>query len=177
MTYEKNLLPIGRVVKPHGVKGRVKAEYFGEDPHRFSSYHQIFIEDEKGGLEPYEILEVIPQPSRLILRLKGIEKIEEAESLIGKEILIEKKALPELEVGEYYWVDILGMKVETQEGKQIGKVKEIFSTRAHDVYVVEGKRGEIFLPAIAEVIQSIDLKGGVMKVARMEGFGEDEDEI
>jgi 16S rRNA processing protein RimM len=177
MTYEKNLLPIGRVVKPHGVKGKVKAEYFGEDLHRFSFYHQIFIEDEKGGLKPYEILEVIPQPPRLILRLKGIEKIEEAESLIGKEILIEKKALPELEVGEYYWVDILGMKVETQEGKQIGNVKEIFSTGAHDVYVVEGKRGEIFLPATAEVIQSIDLKGGVMKVARTEGFGEDEDEV
>jgi 16S rRNA processing protein RimM len=177
MTYEKNLLPIGRVVKSHGVKGKVKAEYFGEDLYRFSSYHQIFIEDEKGELEPYEILEVIPQPPRLILRLKGIEKIEEAESLIGKEILIEKKALPELEVGDYYWVDILGMKVETREGKKIGKVKEIFSTGAHDVYVVEGKRGEIFLPAIAEVIQSIDLKGGVMKVARMEGIWEDEDEI
>jgi len=177
MTYEKNLLPIGRVVKPHGVKGKVKAEYFGEDPHRFSSYHQIFIEDEKGGLEPYEILEVIPQPPRLILRLKGIEKIEEIEPLIGKKILIEKEALPELEEGEYYWADLLGITVETWEGKRIGKVKEIFPTGAHDVYVVEGKRGEIFLPAIGEVIQSIDLKKRVMKVVRMEGLWEDEDEV
>ncbi len=177
MTYEKNLLPIGRVVKPHGVNGKVKAKYFGEDPHRFSSYHQIFIKDEKGGLEPYEILEVIPQPPRLILRLKGIEKIEETEPLIGKEILIEKEALPELEEGEYYWVDILGMEVETQEGKRIGRVKEIFPTGAHDVYVVEGKRGEIFLPAAEEVIQSINLKKRVMKVVRMEGLWEDEDEV
>jgi 16S rRNA processing protein RimM len=176
MTYE-NLLPIGRVVKPHGVQGKVKVEYFGEDLHRFSFYHQIFIEDEKGRPEPYEILEVIPQPPRLILRLKGIKKLEEAEPLIGKEILIEKKALPELEVGEFYWIDILGMRVETQEGKKIGKVKEIFPTGAHDVYVIEGKKGEIFLPATAEVIQSIDLKEGVMKIVRREGLGEDEDEI
>jgi 16S rRNA processing protein RimM len=174
---EKNLFPIGRVVKPHGVRGKVKVEYFGEDLHRFSLYREIFIEDEKGKPEPYEVLEAVPQPPRLILRLKGIEKIEEAEPLIGKGILIEKEALLKLGEGEYYWMDILGMKVETQEGKRIGKVRKIFPTGAHDVYVVEGKRGEILLPATEEVIQSIDLKRGVMKVVRMEGLWEDEDEV
>jgi 16S rRNA processing protein RimM len=174
---KKNLFPIGRVVKPHGVKGRVKVEYFGEDLPRFSLYPEIFIEDEKGRPESYEILEVIPQPPRLILRLKGIGKVEEVKPLIGKEILIERESLPGLEEGEYYWVDILGMSVETEEGKRIGKVKKIFPTGANDVYVVEGKRGEIFLPATEEVIQSIDLKRGVMKVVRMEGLWEDEDEI
>ena len=132
---------------------------------------------EKGRPEPYEILETIPQPPRLILRLKGIEKIEEVEPLIGKEILIKKEMLPELGEKEYYWMDILGMKVETEEGNRIGKVKEIFTTGANDVYVVEGKRGEILLPAIEEVIQNIDLKRGVMKVVRMEGLWEDEDEV
>ena len=174
---EKNLFPIGRVVKPHGVRGKVKVEYFGEDLHRLSLYREIFIEGEKGKPEPYEVLEAVPQPPRLILRLKGIERIEEAEPLIGKEILIEKEALLKLGEGEYYWVDILGMKVETQEGKRIGKVREIFPTGAHDVYVVEGKRGEILLPATEEVVQSIDLKRGVMKVVRMEGLWEDEDEV
>jgi len=174
---EKNLLPIGRVLKTHGVKGRVKVAYFGEDLHRFSFYRQVFIENEKGQPEPYEILEATPQPPRLILQLKGIKKIEEAEPLIGREILIEKEALPELEEGQYYWMDLLGMKVETQGGKGIGKVKEIFSTGAHDVYVVEGKRGEILLPATEEVIQSIDLEKGVMRVIRMEGLWEDEDEV
>jgi 16S rRNA processing protein RimM len=173
----KHLFAIGRVVKPHGIRGKMKVEYFGEDLHLFSLYREVFIEGEKGKPKPYEILEAIPQPPRLILRLKGIEKIEETEPLIGKEILIEKKALPKLEEGEYYWVDILGMKVETQDGKRIGKVKEIFLTGANDIYIVEGKRGEILLPAIGEVIQSIDLKRGVMKVARMEGLWEDEDEV
>ena len=173
---EKNLFPIGRVVKPHGVKGKMKVEYFGEDFHRLFSYREVFIENEKSGLASYEILEVIPQSPRLILRLKGIKKMGEIEPLIGKEILIRKESLPELEEGEYYWVDLLGIKVETQEGKGIGKVKEIFPTGAHDVYVVEGKRGEIFLPAIEEVIQSINLKEKVMKVVRMEGLWEDEDE-
>jgi 16S rRNA processing protein RimM len=174
---EKNLFPIGRVIKPHGVKGKMKVEYFGEDLRRFSLYREIYIEGEQGRLESYEILEAIPQPPRLIVRIKGIEKIEEAEPLIGKKILVEKEALPELEEGEYYWVDLLGIKVETWEGKKIGKVREIFSTGAHDVYVVEGKRREILLPAIEEVIESIDLKKKVMKVVRKEGLWEDEDEV
>ena len=173
---EKNLFPIGRVVKPHGIKGRMKVEYFGEDLRRFVSYHEIFIEDEKGRPESYEILEASPHPPRLILRLKGIEKIEQAQPLIGKTILVEKEAFPGLEKGEYYWADLLGMKVETREGKQIGKVREIFATGAHDVYVVEGKRGEISLPAIGEVILDIDLAKRVMKVARIEGLWEDADE-
>jgi 16S rRNA processing protein RimM len=174
---EKNLLPIGRVIKPHGIKGKMKVEYFGEDLHRFFFYREIFIEDEKGRPESYEILEASPHPPRLIVRLKGIEKIEDAMPLIGKKILVEKEALSELEEGEYYWVDLLGIEVETQEGRRIGKVREIFSTGAHDVYVVEGKRGEIFLPAIEEVVQSIDLRKRVMKVVRMKGLWEDEDEV
>ncbi len=172
-----NLFPIGRVVKPHGIKGKMKVEYFGENLQQFSFYREVFIEGGKGRPEPYEVLEAIPQPPRLILQLKGIEKIEEAELLIGKEILIEKEAFPELEEREYYWMDILGMKVETEEGKRLGRVKEILPTRAHDVYIVEGKRGEILLPATEEVIRSIDLKRGVMKVIRLEGLWEEEDEV
>jgi len=174
---EKNLLPIGRVIKPHGVKGKMKVEYFGQDLHRFFFYHEVFIENEKGRPEPYEILEANPQPPRLIVRLKGIDKIEDATPLIGKNILVEKEGLPELEDGEYYWADLLGVEVETQEGKSIGKVKEIFSTGAHDVYVVEGKKGEIFLPAIEEVVRSIDLRKRTMKIVRMKGLWEDEDEV
>ncbi len=152
-------------------------EYFGEDLHRFSLYREIFIEGDQGRHESYKILEAIPQPPRLIVRLKGIEKMEEAAPLIGKKILIEKGALPKLEEGEYYRVDLLGIEVETREGKKIGKVREIFSTGAHDVYVVEGKSREILLPAIEEVIESIDLKKKLMKVARKEGLWEDEDEV
>ena len=173
----KDLFSIGRVVKPHGVRGKIKIEYFGEDLDGFSFYKEVFIENRTGKLEPYEILETIPQPPRLIVRLKGIERIEDAQILVGKEIFIRKEALPDLEEDEYYWIDILGMTVETEEGKRIGKVKEIFPTGANDVYVVEGKRGEIFLPARGEVIQSIDRKKGVMKVLRMEGLWEEKDEV
>jgi 16S rRNA processing protein RimM len=174
---EKDLLPIGRVVKPHGVKGKIKVDYFGEDFNHFPLYREVFIKDHVGRLQAYDILEAVPQPPRLILRLKGIERIEEVEPLVGREIFIEKRSLPDLKEGEHYWFEILGMVVETEKGKRIGRVKEIFPTGANDVYVVEGKRREIFLPATEEVIQSIDIKKGRMKVIRMEGLWEEEDEV
>jgi 16S rRNA processing protein RimM len=69
------------------------------------------------------------------------------------------------------------MAVETEDGKRIGKIKEILPTGANDVYVVEGKRKEIFLPATEEVIQSIDIKNRRMTVLRMDGLWEEEDEV
>jgi 16S rRNA processing protein RimM len=174
---EKDLLPIGKVVKPHGIRGKIKVYYFGGDPSLFPHYREIFIKNQAGLLQSYEVLEAVPQPPRLILQLKGIEGREAVEPLMGKEILIEKRALPDLEEGEYYWFDIMGMVVETERGKKIGRVKEIFSTKAYDIYVVEGKKKEIFLPATEEVIQSIDIKKGRMQVVRMKGLWEEEDEV
>jgi 16S rRNA processing protein RimM len=173
----KDLIPIGRVVRPHGVRGKIKLEYFGEDVNCFPPSREVFIEVKAGSLQAYEILETTPQAPRLILHLKGIGRREEVEPLIGKEVFIEREVLPDLEEGEYYWMDLLGMSVETQEGKKIGRVKEIFSTGANDVYVVEGKRGEILLPATGEVIQNVDREKGVMRVNRKEGLWEEEDEV
>jgi 16S rRNA processing protein RimM len=174
---ERDLLPIARVVKPHGIRGKVKVDYFGEDLNYFPLYREVFIKDHMGRLQAYDILEAVPQPPRLILQLKGIERREEVEPLVGREIFIKKRSLPDLKEGEYYWFEILGMEVETEKGRRIGRVKEIFPTGANDVYVVEGKRREIFLPATEEVIQSVDIKKGRMKVIRMEGLWEEEDEV
>lgn len=168
-----NLIPIGRVVKTHGVKGKVKVEYYGEDLQRFSLYRKIFIGQGKDKLEPYEVMESIPQPPRLILHLKGIEKVEEAKLFLGKEIFIEREDLPKLERGEYYWIDLLGLEVETMEGKRIGRVKEIFPTKAHDIYLIKRKGKEIFLPATEAVIQEVDLQKGVIKVNQIDEFLED----
>jgi 16S rRNA processing protein RimM len=169
--------PIGRVIKPHGVKGKIKIDYFGEDYDHFSYYKEIFIKDSTGQLKPYEVIQAIPKPPRIILRLKGIERIEEATSLTGREIFVKRENFPPLSEGEYYWVDLIGMSVETDNGKRIGKVKRIFPTGANDVIVIEGKIREIFLPAIDKVIKKVDFKKRLIEVARLEGLWDEKDEI
>jgi 16S rRNA processing protein RimM len=175
---EDDLFPIGRVIKAHGIKGKIKVRYYGEDPGRGCYYRRVMLRDGTGIPRTFDILQAAFQPpSNLLLELKGIEKIEEVEPLIGREVLVRREDLPDLEEDEYYYQDLLGMGVETEKGKKIGTVKEIFPTRANDVYVVQGKRGEIFLPAIGEVIKNIDRRRGVMKVHWIEGLWEAEDEI
>ncbi len=171
-----DFLPIGRVVRAHGVRGKIKVEYFGEKSRLFP-YRKIFIKGSTGETAAYEVLEAVSQRPWMILNLKGVDKAEDAQSLAGKEVLIGKEALPDLAEGEYYWTEMLGMAVETEEGKQIGTMKRILETGANDVWVIEGKRGEILIPAIEGVIKSVDLKRRVITVCRMEGLWEEEDEV
>ncbi len=170
-------IAIARIVKPHGVRGKMKVEYFGEDGDQFSTYREVVIEDPAGKPRTYTVAEVISQPPRLILQLKEVGRIEEVEPLVGKEIFVDRGDLPKLGEDEYYWVDLVGMTVEVGEGKRIGTIKAILPTGANDVFVVEGKRREIDLPATKDVIDQVDSKRGVVRVHRMEGLWEDEDEI
>ncbi len=174
---EERLVPIGKVVKPHGIRGRVILDYFSGDLQQFLRYREVIIEDRTGTPRIYEVLKATRQPPRLILTLKGIEKREDAEPLINGEVFVKKEALPDPEEGEYYWVDLLGLDVETEQGRCIGKLKEILPTRAHDVFVVEGKRREIFLPATEDVIKKVDRERGVVEVHWIEGLWEEEDEV
>ena len=174
---DKALFRIGRVVKVHGVRGKIKVKYYGEDLKQFFHYRTVLLEDQTGRPQAYEIVNVALQAPLLILQLQGVDRIEDAEPFVGKEVLVTRASLPDLEKAEYYWEDLLGMGVETEEGKKIGKVKEILPTRAHDVYVVEGKRREILLPATEDVIKDIDCKKGVMTVRWIEGLWEAGDEV
>jgi 16S rRNA processing protein RimM len=168
---EKRLVPIGRVVKPHGIKGRVKVKYFGEDLDRFLLYREVIIRDPTGRAQTFEVVEAVPQPPRIILTL------EDTEPLINREILVPRETLPELAEDEFYWIDLLGMGVETVEGKRLGRVKTIFPTGAHDVFIVEGCRREIYLPATAEVVKHVDRERSLVTVRWMEGLWEAEDEV
>ena len=174
---KKGFVPIGRVAKPHGVRGKVKVDYFGEDPDPFRGCRVVFLEDPGGTLRSYEICEVTPQPPRLILQLKGLQTIEDIQPLLGKEILVQRDHLPPLPEGEYYWVDLLGLEVVTGNRKRIGKIKAVLPTGANDVLVVQGKTRELYLPAIERVIRKIDFGEKVMEVIWMEGLWEREDEI
>jgi len=174
---EASLVPIGRVLKPHGIKGRVKVEYFGEDLDRFLLYREVIIRDPTGKAHTFEVVEAVLQPPRIILTLKGIQTIEDTVPLINREIFVRRETLPELADDEFYWIDLIGMGVETVEGKRLGRVKTILPTGAHDVFVVEGCRREIHLPATAEVITYVDRERFLVTVRWMEGLWEAEDEV
>jgi 16S rRNA processing protein RimM len=167
---------IGRVSRPHGTKGEIRIEYFNpEDPHFFSRYQMIFIQGDTGSPQLYRPLAVRPHKKFILALLEGVRTRAEAEQLRGKVVLVDAAELPPLDADEYYWHEILGMRVVTEDGGNVGTITEIFPTGSNDVYVVREGEREVLIPAIKEVVVSIDTKARRMVIHPPEGLFKEDD--
>jgi 16S rRNA processing protein RimM len=156
---------IGRISGPHGIKGEIRIEYFNpENPRLFSRYQMIFIQGDTGSPQPYRPLAVRPHKKFILALLEGIRTRAEAEELKGRMVLVDPAELPPLEADEYYWHEILGMRVVTEAGEDVGRIAEIFPTGSNDVYVVRQGEKETLVPAIKDVVVSIDKKTRTMVI-------------
>jgi len=161
----EDFILIGKVLKPHGIKGDLRVRYFNPDPLFLLNYSRLYLKDQRRGIfRPFEVKDVQVRERDIILHLKGIEDRDAAERWSGSLIYVSREDLPPLEEGEYYWEDILGLEVYTVEGEYLGRVVNIIPTGGRDVYEVEGPKGEVLLPAVEGIIREIDLKAQRMVV-------------
>ena len=148
-----NRLEVGQIVNTFGIKGFVKVKPFTDNINRFDDLKNIYINQ-----EPYEIEEVKYHKNVVLLKIKGIDKIEQAEKFKNFYIEIDRKD-GILEEGSYYIVDLIGLEVITDSGKVLGKLDDIYNTGSNDIYVVKDELGkQLLLPAIKEVIKNINLE-------------------
>ena len=165
-----DFLLIGRVAGAHGIKGALKIFSFAESPSVFDSGSLIHLRGNRGGEESYTVRWVKSHGKGVLLSLEGVDDRTQAESLIGAELFIEKKLLPELEEGTHYWFDIIGLSVYTKDTEYIGQITSIIPTGSNDVYVVQDEDKEILVPALESVVIDIDLKKKRMTVDLPEGL-------
>jgi 16S rRNA processing protein RimM len=172
----ENLIAIGRVSKPHGINGEISIVYFNHDDlDAFSRYEVLFIQGDTGDPRPYRPTKIRPHKQCILAQLEGIQSKEEAEQLRGKLVLVDPGALPPLDEGEYYWHEILGMRVVTEGGSVVGEVAEIVPTGSNDVYVVRQGKQEHLIPAIKEVIIAIEKDTRTIIIRPLEGLLEHDD--
>ena len=107
---------------------------------------------------------------KTLLTLEGVNDINDAQRLVGGELLVRRDQFPETDEGEYYWADLIGLRVVADGGNQLGLLKEISETGSNDVYVVQGGEKEYLIPALEDVILNIDLAAGTMTVAPPDGL-------
>ncbi len=163
-------LELGQIVNTKGLKGEVKVNSFTNDNTKFERIPKVFVKQKESMVE-YEIEKVGYHKNQVILKLKNIDTIEEAEKLRNAFILINREDLGDLPEGVYYIVDLIGLTVITEQGEILGRVDEIFSTGSNDVYVIKNDMGEQkLLPGIDEVIKQIDLENGKMIVNLIKGL-------
>ena len=160
-------ISIGRVIAPWGDKGEVKVKILTDFPERFTLLKEVYIGKTA---RPFQVKGFRLHKGFGILHLEGLHTRSDAEALRGKDIQIPLEEAMPLEEGEYYEFEIIGLEVWTKEGEYLGRVKEIIYTGANDVYVVEGPKGEVLLPAIEDVVLRVDLDEGRITVQLMEGL-------
>lgn len=161
---------IGQIVNTNGLKGVLKVKPFTDDLKEFESFKSIYIQ-KKSELVEFKIEKVWYVKNMVLLKLQGIDDIDEAEKYRNLYLKVERKALPKLPENSYYITDLIGCDVITEDGEDLGKIDDIFSTGSNDVYVVKDELGkQILLPAIKEVIKTVDIPNRKIIVKLMEGL-------
>ena len=154
---------MGRVAGLYGVHGWVKVVSHTEIRDGIADYAPLYL-NRGGEWQPIAVEEKRLQGKGLILKFAGYDDRNTAAVLIGCDIAVRREQLPLAAPGEYYWVDLEGLRVVTLNGVELGRVKRLFETGANDVVVVTGERERLipFLPG--DVIVKIDLEQGELQV-------------
>jgi 16S rRNA processing protein RimM len=169
-----NLLEIGQIVNSYGIKGFLKVVPFTDNVKRYDDLKTIYIEKNKK-LKEMEIEEVKYHKNLVLLKLKGIDDINQTLEFKNCYIKIDRKDAVELPEDTYFIVDLIGLEVITDEGETLGKLIDVFPTGSNDVYVVKNELGkQTLLPAIGDVIKKVDIQNKKMIVHLIERFSSEE---
>jgi 16S rRNA processing protein RimM len=166
------LLEIGRIVGRHGLAGRVKVLSYLDSQDMLNDLPEVFIGRRSQEAVPFSLEAVQPGRGFFLLKLGGIADRDAAAKLVRSSVWMPSEKMKKLPEGEYYWRDIIGLRVITEEGQSLGRVESVFPTGSNDVYVCRAAEKEILLPAIGEVIRKIDTDHGIMVVRLLKGLTE-----
>ncbi len=169
------LREMGRIVKPHGVMGELKVAPETDDPGRFQLLETIFVGADEASTSSFDILSVRLQPSRfgitVLLKLEGINSREAAESLNKLRVFASQDDLPQLDEGEYYLSDLIGLPVETVAGEVVGTVADVYDGAGHDLLVIQRTGGgKAMVPLVPEIVPKIDIDQAIIRIDPVDGL-------
>jgi 16S rRNA processing protein RimM len=170
---------VGRVSRPHGVRGEVRVEIVTGYPERLAQRAHFYLaRPDSDAVQRYPVEGLRFHRGTLLLKLGGCDDRNGADELRGMLVQIPTEEAVPLDEGEYYHFQIIGAAVETESGEALGRVVEVLETGANDVYVVRGPRGEVLVPAIESVVRALalDAKRVVIRPlpGMLDGPGQDE---
>ncbi len=164
---EKKLLEAGKIVTVFGLKGEVKVQPWCDTPDFLCEFDTLYY---KSGT-PVNVERSRVQKNMVIMKIEGTDSVEEAQKLRNRVLYIDRDDV-ELDEGCYFIQDLIGLTViESKDGKVYGRLSDVSQTGANDVYHIKAEDGkEYLIPAIPEVIDNIDLEGGIMKITALDGL-------
>jgi 16S rRNA processing protein RimM len=170
----EDLVLVGRVTGAHGIRGDVKVHSYAESTALYRIGEGIMLALPDGSVTTLTVQWVQPHGRVLRMGLESVTDRNQAERLVGSSLFVDRSRLPVLEADTYYWSDLVGLNVYDRTGCQLGRLDRVIPTPGNDVYVVkgdvDGRSREILIPAIGDVILSIDIAGKTMVVELPEGL-------
>ncbi len=168
-------IKIGKIVNAVALRGEVKVYSYAGRKERYEELKEILVEGKKG-LTAYEIQGVRYQKNLVILKLKGVDDRNAAETLKERDICITELDLPELPDDTFYIRDLMGCNVvDGKTGRILGTIREVLQGAAQDIYVITQENGkEIMIPAVAEFVKHVDMEAKIVTVELIPGFLGDE---
>ena len=166
----EDLLQVGIITSTHGVRGEVKVYPTTDDHRRFRRLKEVVLDTGREKLN-LEIEGVKFFKQFVILKFKGLDNINDIEKYRQKSLYVTRKNAVRLQRDEYFIADLIGLKVQDEDGTELGTVKDVIETGANDVYEVEMADGRsLLLPAIKQCILNVDVENGMMQVHVLEGL-------
>ena len=163
-------LRVGVISSTHGVRGEVKVYPTTDDPARFKKLKKVILdmgrEQRELAIESVKFFK-----NMVILKFKGIDNINDVEMYRGMDLLITRDQAVRLAPNETFIVDLIGLKAVTDDGKELGVLKDVMLTGANDVYVIEtGEKKEILIPAIPDCVLDVNLEEGTILIHLLDGL-------
>ncbi len=162
---EPEFITVGQILAPWGIRGKLKVKVVTDFPQRFAPSSEVYV-----NRQPMTIDLAEWHAGNVIIKLNTIDSIEAAQGLKGQPIEIHRSQLKPLPEGQYYHFQLIGLEVWTTQGELLGTVIEILTAESNDNYIVHGTQGEILIPAIEDVVKSIDLNEGRVIIEPIEGL-------
>ena len=161
---------VGVITSTHGVRGEVKVFPTTDDASRFKKLKQVILDTGKEDIE-LEITSVKFFKNMVILKFKGIDDMDTANKYRQKSLYVTRENAVKLAKNEYFIADLIGLKVTSDEGEDLGVLEDVLQTGANDVYVIKPDgEDEILLPAIKECVKEVDIEAGSMVVHLLPGL-------
>ncbi len=165
-------LAVGKILRPHGIRGELRMEIWTDYPERLAPGRMVYLGEAH---QPFVIEAVRKHQGLLLLKLRHCDDRTMAESFQHALVFVRLTDAVPLEEGEYYHFQLIGMRVETESGEFLGEIAEVLDAQgANDVYVVQGPRGEILIPGIREVVRVLDVAARRMVIVPMPGLLDEE---
>mgnify|MGYP002680011558 FL=1 len=171
----KQFLEIGKIVATQGIRGEVRVQYYCDSAEVLCDFDTLYLDK---GKTPIDVTRAYPHKNIVVMKFAGIDKIEQAQPLIGKVLYLDREDA-ELEDGLYFIQDIIGLTVkDADSGVVYGKITDVYQNGASDVYSIRKPDGtELMFPCIDEVVLKTDIDNGEMIIRPLPGlFDDDSDE-